>query len=120
MMVATGQERGTRRRAESGRVETCVAQTILCQPVKVRRRNLTAESAPLSEAAVINQHEKHVRRSFGRLDDWYLVRLRVLVSLSDDTFEGGSGGGSTVLPTGDDETDCAWTALITVSAMPNE
>src|SRR6266480_7920376 len=118
MMVASRQERGTRRRAQSGRVKACVAQTILCQPVKVRRWNLTAESAPLSEAAVINQHEEHIRRSFGRLDDWYLVRLRVLVSLSDDPLKGGSGGGSTALPAGNDETDCAWTALIAVSAIP--
>src|SRR2546430_16120344 len=88
MVVSSGQEGGTRRRAESGGMKACIAQTILCQSVKVRRWNLTAESAPLSEAAVINQHEEHIRGSFGRLDDWYLVRLRVLVSLSDDTFEG--------------------------------
>src|SRR5258705_827452 len=87
MMVASGQKRGTRRRTESGRVKACVAQTILSQPIQIRRRNLTAESAPLSEAAVINQHEKHVRRFFGRLYDWYLVRFRVLVCLSDNTFE---------------------------------
>src|SRR5213595_1930082 len=89
MMVATRQERGTRRRAESGRVETCVAQTILCQPIQIRRRNLTAESAPLTEAAVINQHEEHIRRFFGCLYDWYLVGLGVLISLANDTFEGG-------------------------------
>src|SRR6266480_3798017 len=118
MMVATGQERGTRRRAESGRVKACVAQTILGQPIQIRRRNRAAEGAPLSEAAVINQHEEHIWRSFGRLDDWYLVRLRVLVSLSDDPLKGGSGGGSTALPAGNDETDCAWTALIAVSAIP--
>ena len=32
----------------------------------------------------------------------------------------GSGGGRTVLPAGDDESDCARTALIAVSAIPNE
>src|SRR2546430_2618842 len=68
--------------------ETGARNSILAQRAQSRRRNLTAESAPLSEAAIINQHKEHIRRSFGRLYDWYLVRLRVLVRLSDDTFEG--------------------------------
>src|SRR5262245_65108308 len=57
MMIASGQQRGARRRAERGGVAPRIAQTHFRQSIHIRRGNLSTKSAPLSEASVIDQND---------------------------------------------------------------
>ncbi len=58
-----GQQRWPRRRAQRRRVEAVVLQTLSGQPLGRRRRARPAERARRGEADVVEQDDKHVRRS---------------------------------------------------------
>ena len=87
VVVAPGQQRRARRRAERGRVKARVAEAVLREAVEIGRRNLPAERAPLAEAGIVDQDEQDVGRAGRRLDERNLVGRRVLVGLADDAVE---------------------------------
>ena len=66
VMVAAGDERGARRRAQRRRVEVRVPQPLAGELVHVRRRNRSAEGALGAVAGVVEQDEQHVGRALGR------------------------------------------------------
>ena len=67
VVVAPGQQRGARRRAEGGGVEGAVAQPVLRQPLQRRALDRPAEGAQPAEPDVIEQHQQDVRRAGRRL-----------------------------------------------------
>ena len=82
-MIPAGQQRGTGRRAEGGRVEVCVAEAIRGHAVHRRRGDTAAEGAHLPVATVVDEHQQDVRSVFkskrgGHLE-LRLDRLRILV-----------------------------------------
>ncbi len=68
VMVAAGDQRRPRRRAERGGVELRVAQSRLGDAVQRRRRDDTAEGARHAVALVVGHDEQHVGRALGRHD----------------------------------------------------
>ena len=65
VMVAPGQQRATRRRAQRGRMEVRVAQPAVGEAVERRRLAQPAVGGELPEAHVVPQHHDHVRRAGG-------------------------------------------------------
>ncbi len=63
VMVAPGDERGARRRAERGGVDVVVAQTVLRDAIHRRRRDDAAEGARHAEPGVIGDDEQDVGRA---------------------------------------------------------
>ena len=66
VVVAPGQQRRPRRRAQRGDVEAVVAHAALGDPGVVRRLDRAAERARVPEAGVVDEHQQHVRRALGR------------------------------------------------------
>ena len=60
VMVAPGDERSTRRRAQRRGEHAVVTQTLVCDAVHGRRRDHPAESARHAEAGIIRDDEQHV------------------------------------------------------------
>ena len=77
VVVAPGDQRGARRRAQRRRVEVGVAQAVRGDAVEVRRRDHAAEGAGDAEAGVVGHDQQHVRRALGRHDARGPVRLRL-------------------------------------------
>ena len=61
LVIAPGQKRGARRRADRGRVERVVADALVRKPGERRRVDLAAEGRRLPEADIIDQDDEHVR-----------------------------------------------------------
>ena len=78
VMVASGEQRRSRRRAERGGVELRIAKAGLRNPVQRRRRDHTAERARDAVALVVRHDEQDVGRALGRHDARRPIRLRVL------------------------------------------
>ena len=80
VVVAAGQQRLARRRAERGGVEAVELQTARRQLLRVRRLAGTAEGAGRAEAGVVDQDDEHVGRTLGRpqLLDRRKLTVRVL------------------------------------------
>ena len=76
VVVAAGDQRCARRRAQCRRVEVCIAQPAGGDPVERRRRNHAAESARDAITRIVGHDQKHVRRALGRLDARRPIRLR--------------------------------------------
>ncbi len=91
VMVATGDERRARWRAERGRVELGVAQAVLRQPIQGRRVHRTAEGARRAVADVVEQDQQDVGRPFRRLHGFREVGYRVLHAQPDLALERRSG-----------------------------
>src|SRR5262249_14650592 len=89
VMVSAGEDCRPRRRAEGGRVVAGVLEAVPGELVEVWRRNLPAEGAPLTEAAIVDQDEEDVGRTGRRFDNRYLRHLGILVSSPDDAGERG-------------------------------
>ena len=66
VVVAAGQQRGARRRAERGRVKAGVLEAGPRQPLGVRRVARSAEGAGGAEPDVVEQDDEDVRRAGGR------------------------------------------------------
>src|SRR5437660_11038812 len=81
MMVASGDQRGPRGRAERGGMELGVAQPCFGHSVQRRRRNDPAESAGNAVALVIGHDEQDVRRALGLDDVRWPVRLGIVCSV---------------------------------------
>ena len=64
VVVAAGQKRGTRRRADRGRVELVEPQPVRGNPLQGRRRNRPTERGERPEAHVVEQHDHHVGGAF--------------------------------------------------------
>ena len=78
VVVAPGQQRGARGRAERGRVEVRIAQPRLRDPVERRRRDHTAEGARNAVALIVGHHQQDVRSPLRRHHPRRPERRRVL------------------------------------------
>jgi hypothetical protein len=67
VVVAAGEEAGTRWRAEGGGVEVRVAEPVGREAVEHRRVEVGAEAAELRETDVVEDDEEDVRRAGRRL-----------------------------------------------------
>jgi hypothetical protein len=78
-MVAAREHCRARRRAESGRVETGVLQSLCREALRRRRLARTAERARRAKADIIEQDDEHVRGASWRtqLSDRRELRIRV-------------------------------------------
>ena len=68
VMVAPGDQRGARRRAQRGGEHAVVAQAFLRDAVHRRRRDDAAEGARHAEAGVVGDDQQHVGRALRRHD----------------------------------------------------
>ena len=68
VMVAPGDQRRARGRAQRRRVEVRVAQAIGSDPVKIGRWNHATEGARSAVAGIVSDDQQYVRGSLGRLD----------------------------------------------------
>ena len=86
MVIAAGQQGLARRRADGRGMEAVVLETARGQLVGRRRGAGAAEGAGRAEAAVVDEHDEHVRRAFGRtqLLDRGGDRIRVLGIVIDE------------------------------------
>ena len=89
VMVAPGQQRLPRRRAQRRRVEAVVLQPGGSQALRRRRRARTAERARGAEADVVEQHHDDVRRPRRRPQrlDRRKRRIRILGVIRDQPVE---------------------------------
>ena len=80
MVIAPGQQRLARRRAERGRVEAVELEAVPGQPLGGRRWDRAAEGARRAKPAVVDQDDQHVGRALGRPQrlDRRELRVRVL------------------------------------------
>ena len=78
VMVAAGDQRRPRRRAERGRVELRVAQARLRDAVQCGRRNDAAERAGNAVPVIVGHDQQDVRRTLGRHHLRRPVRLRLV------------------------------------------
>ena len=80
VVVAPGQQRLARRRAQRGGVEAVVLQPVRRQPLGGRRVARAAEGGRGAEAHVVDQDDQHVGRALGRAQrlDRRILRIRVL------------------------------------------
>ena len=87
VVVAAGDQRRARGRAERGGVELRVAQPRLGDPVQRRRRDDAAERAADAIALVVGHDQQHVGRALGRHHARRPPGLRVLGALLDHAAE---------------------------------
>ena len=87
VVVAAGDQRRARRRAERGGMELRVAQPRLRDAIQGRRRDDAAERARRAEADVVGHDQQHVGRALGRHDGRRPVRLRLIGVVLDDAAE---------------------------------
>jgi isocitrate/isopropylmalate dehydrogenase len=85
--AAFGQQCGTRRRTERGRVELRVAQPVLRQPIHRGRGNRAAERARRPEADIVGEDEQDVGRTLGRRDLLRKIRCGVFHRPTDLSAE---------------------------------
>ena len=85
VMVAAGEQRLPRRRAQGGRVEARVAQPALRELLEVRRLARAAERAGRAVADVVDEDHQHVGRALRRphVPDRRELRVRILGVVSD-------------------------------------
>ena len=87
MMVASGDQRGARRRAQRGGKDAVVAQSLARDAVHRGRRDHAAEGARHTETGVVGDDQEHVRRAFRRHDAWRPPRLRLQGVVLDHAAE---------------------------------
>src|SRR6187551_3005637 len=86
-MVAPGQDRAARRRAERSRVHVGVAQTIVREAVDDRGLDQATETRQLPESDVVEDEHQYVRCPFGRTRRRRPGRARLVTRAPDDTGE---------------------------------
>ena len=87
VVVAPGDQRGARRRAQRGGEHAVVAQAFLRDAVHRRRRDDAAEGAGHAEAGVVGDDQQHVRRALRRHDARRPPRLRLQRVVLDHAAE---------------------------------
>ncbi len=93
VVIAPGDERGARRRAERGGEHAVVAQTFVGDAVHRRRGNHAAEGAGHAESGVIGDDEQDVGRLLGWHDARRPPRLGAQGVVLDDAAEWRLGRG---------------------------
>ena len=78
VLITTGQQACTRRRAHRRGVETAVAQTLFGETVEVRCFDIGTETTDLRVANIVENDEDNVRRSLRRKHDIGVSLHRVL------------------------------------------
>lgn len=112
MVVAPGDQRRSRGRAERGGVEVGVTQARLGNPIQGRGRHHAAEGARCAKAAIVGHDQQHIGCAFGRHYAWCPPGGRVGGLLLDHPAEswlrrwqllciGGAGGVGRAQFTGD-------------------
>ena len=86
VVVAPGQQRLARRRAERGGMEAGVLQPARCELLRGRRLAGAAEGAGRAEAGVVDEDDQHIGRTLGRaqLLDRRELAVRVLRVIGDE------------------------------------
>ena len=87
VLIAPGDERGARRRAQGRRIELVVFDAVRGKRLEGRRRNRAPEHAGGAEADIVGQDQQDVGRALGRRDRLRKVRLGILGRSPDDAFE---------------------------------
>ena len=87
MVVAAGNQRCPRRRAQRRRVKLRIAQARLGDSIHVWGRDDTAEGAGHAIALVIGHDQQHVWRALGRHDGRWPVRFGIFGRLVDHAAE---------------------------------
>ena len=87
VVVAPGDQRGARRRAQRGREHAVVAQAFAGEAVHRRRRDHAAEGAGHAEAGVVGDDQEHVGRALGRHHARRPPRLRLQRVVLDHAAE---------------------------------
>ncbi|MGX1344090.1 hypothetical protein AB7M73_009350 [Bradyrhizobium japonicum] len=87
VVVAAGDQRCPRRRAERCRVKLRVTQARLGDAIHVRGRDHAAEGAGHAITLVVGHDQQHVRRAFGRHNGRWPVWLGVRGIFLDHAFE---------------------------------
>ena len=87
VMVAAGDQRCPRGRAQRRGVELRVAQSRVGDAIQRRRRDDAAEGARNAVALVVGHDEEHVGRAFGRHDPRRPPRLGILGAFLDHAAE---------------------------------
>src|SRR5262245_47941153 len=87
MVIAAGQQRSARGRAQRGGVKTVVAQTALGHAVERGGRYRTAKSARRTEAGIVGHDEQYVRRALGRRHGPWKVRFGFINFAADNSTE---------------------------------
>ncbi len=87
MVVAPGDQRGARRRAQRGGENPVVAQALLREAIHGRRRDDAAEGAGHGEAGVVGDDQQHVRRALRRHDPRRPPRFRLQGTVLDHATE---------------------------------
>ena len=107
VMVATGNQRGARRRAERRGVKIGVAQSLCSDTIHRRGRNHPTKRGRRAIADVVRHNKQHVGRAFWRHDTWGPPGLRIRSFLPNHPAEcrigrrnlfsvdGGGGAGRT-------------------------
>ena len=95
MVIAPGEQRLARGRAERGRVKAVELQPVRRQPLGVRRGDGPAEGARGAKPAVVDQHDQHVGRALGRPQrlDRRELRVRILRVVGGQSHVLGVGNG---------------------------
>ena len=84
-MVPPGNERRTGRRAQRGRVDIVVAQTVIRDTIHRGRRDNSTEGAGNAKSGIIRDDKQHVGRSLGRHDARRPPRFRLQRIVLDHT-----------------------------------
>jgi hypothetical protein len=91
VVVASGEQRRSRRRAERCGVKAVVAQALVSQPLQCWRIGWPAERARLTEADIVQHDQQHVGCVIWRCPQRNNVRLGVGVGFSNASTKLGIG-----------------------------
>jgi hypothetical protein len=86
-LIASGQQRGTSRRAQCSCVKLVIAQASLRKLVKGRRGDGTAECTDRAKADIVGQDQDDVRCALGCFDNSWKIGPRIADRSADHTFE---------------------------------
>src|SRR5262249_16701530 len=96
MVIASGNKRSPRRRAQRGRVVHVVTKAVVRDPLEVRGLDRSAEGAACSEAHVVRKDQQNVRRSAGASTPFAKSGVESLTFGPIFPWKGGSGRGNTL------------------------
>ena len=91
VMVASGDQRRARRRAERSGMKLCVAQPVLCDAIQCRRRDNAAKRARCAKSAIVRHDEQYIGRALRWHDARRPPRFRLRGFLLDHATEGRIG-----------------------------
>src|SRR5215467_10591850 len=91
MVIASGNKRSPRRRAQRGRLVHVVTKAVVRDPLEVRGLDRSAEGAACSEAHVVRKDQQNVRRSRRSFYALWKIRRRIFDRSANLPLEGRFG-----------------------------